>query len=70
MTEKEFVDIAMPIGLTFTIGYMVFIMYKLGKDSKAGRFGMGIIFLALGLGIFGFVLKFVIKLFLQADIDQ
>lgn len=70
MTEKEFVDIAMPVGLTFTIGYMVFIMYKLGKDSKAGRFGMAIIFLALGLGIFGFVLKFFIKMYLQTDIDQ
>ena len=70
MTEKEFVDIAMPVGLTFTIGYMVFIMYKLGKDSKAGKFGMAIIFLALGLGIFGFILKFFIKLYLQADMPE
>ena len=49
---------------------MVFIMYKLGKDSKAGKFGMAIIFLALGLGIFGFILKFFIKLYLQADLPE
>jgi len=68
MTEKEFAEISLNIGLVIGISYMVFIIYKLGKDSKAGKFGGFILFLALGLGIFGFIIKFVIKLVLSSKL--
>jgi hypothetical protein len=32
-------------------------MYKLMKDSNAGKFGGFIIFGALGLGVLGFIIK-------------
>ncbi len=57
MTEAEFVDLVLPICLGALILYMIFIMYRLAVESDAGRFGTFIIFLALGLGVLGFVIK-------------
>ena len=55
-------------GLTFGVGafmlYMVFIIFQLARESKAGRFGTFVLFLALGFGLLGFVAKGVIKFFL------
>ena len=44
ITEKEFTEISLTIGLTFGISYMLFIVYRLAEDSKAGRYGMMILF--------------------------
>ncbi|MBP6899876.1 MAG: DUF2788 domain-containing protein [Burkholderiaceae bacterium] len=55
-------------GLTFGVGafmlYMVFIIFQLARESKAGKFGAFVLFLALGFGLLGFVAKGVIKFFL------
>ena len=51
MTEKEFTEISLTLGLTFGISYMLFIVYKLAEESNAGRYGMMILFVGLGLGI-------------------
>ena len=55
-------------GLTFGIGafmlYMVFIIFQLARESKAGRFGTFVLFLALGFGLVGFVAKGIIKYFI------
>ena len=40
---------------------MLFIIWKVAKDSKAGRFGTFILFFVLAFGILGFVLKQVIQ---------
>jgi len=52
-------------GLTFGIGafmlYMVFIIGQLAWESKAGKLGTFVLFLALGFGLLGFVAKFVIQ---------
>jgi Protein of unknown function (DUF2788) len=52
-------------GLTFGVGafmlYMVFIIFQLARESKAGRFGTFVLFLALGVGLIGFVAKGIIK---------
>jgi len=37
MTEKEFTEISLTVGLTFGISYMLFIVYRLAEDSKAGN---------------------------------
>jgi hypothetical protein len=36
---------------------MLFIIYRLAKDSKAGRFGLFVLMLALGLGFIGLIAK-------------
>jgi hypothetical protein len=55
-------------GLTFGVGafmlYMVFIIVQLARESKAGRYGTFVLFLALGVGLIGFVAKGIIKLFI------
>lgn len=55
-------------GLTFGVSafmlYMVFIIFQLARESKAGRFGTFVLFLALGFGLLGFVAKGLIKYFL------
>ena len=52
-------------GLTFGVGafmlYMVFIIAQLAHESKAGKFGTFVLFLALGFGFIGFIAKGVIK---------
>ncbi len=56
-------------GLTFGVGafmlYMVFIIFQLARESKAGRFGTFVLFLGLGVGLIGFVAKGIIKFFLR-----
>ncbi len=56
-------------GLTFGVGafmlYMVFIIFQLARESKAGKLGTFVLFLALGFGLLGYVAKGVIKYFLD-----
>jgi hypothetical protein len=60
-------DIAQ-FGLTFGVGafmlYMVFIIIQLARESRAGRFGTFVLFLALGFGLVGFAAKGLIKYFI------
>ena len=52
-------------GLTFGPGgfmlYMLFIIWNLARESKAGRMGTFVLFLVLGFGMLGFVAKGIIK---------
>ncbi|MDO4696599.1 MAG: DUF2788 domain-containing protein [Neisseria sp.] len=57
MSEAEFSSWALKICLTVLIIFLGFIVYDLGKKSNAGKFGMFILFLVLGLGVFGFLFK-------------
>ena len=56
-------------GLSFGVGafmlYMVFIIFQLARESKAGRFGTFILLVGLGFGLLGYVAKFVIKWWLE-----
>ncbi|EGV36416.1 hypothetical protein l11_17600 [Neisseria weaveri LMG 5135] len=60
MDEALFAEWALKICLTVLIVFLGFIVWNLGKESKAGKFGMFILFLVLGLGVFGFIFKNVI----------
>jgi hypothetical protein len=48
-------------GLGAFIGLMLFIIWKVARDSRAGRFGTFILFFVLAFGIFGFAMKSVIQ---------
>jgi hypothetical protein len=56
-------------GLTFGVGgfilYMLFIIWQLAREAKAGKIGTFVLFLVLGFGILGFVAKSVIAWFLN-----
>lgn len=65
MSIAEFEELSLLLCVSGLVAMMVFILYRLGKDSGAGKFGTFVLFLALGLGIFGFAAKTVIQLFID-----
>ncbi len=65
LTDEMLTEYGLPIGLIVLMAYMTFIVWRLGKDSRAGRFGMFVLFLGLMVGVLGFSIKFIIKLFLS-----
>ncbi|MDH4133861.1 MAG: DUF2788 domain-containing protein [Gammaproteobacteria bacterium] len=65
MTIEQFEEWSLIIGLGGLILLMVFIVWNLGRESKAGKFGMFVLFLALGLGLLGFIIKLVLVEMLQ-----
>ena len=68
LTDEMLTEIGLPIMLTGLMLYMAFIIYNLGMKSKAGKFGMFVLFLGLAVGLLGFAMKFVIKLFLTQSL--
>ncbi|MFT5593091.1 MAG: hypothetical protein ACI8SR_001459 [Oceanicoccus sp.] len=62
MDFEQFEDVALMLGLAALMGFMMFIIYDLGKRSNAGKFGMAVLFFALGLGMVGFIIKGVLKI--------
>ena len=65
MTIELFEKISLTLGIGGLMLYMVYVMYRLAKDSAAGRYGAVVIFLSLGLGLAGFVTKSIIQLALE-----
>ena len=47
--------------LPIFLGFLIFIMWDISKKSDAGRAGTFWIFVALGMGFFGFLAKLVIE---------
>lgn len=47
--------------LPIFIGFLIFIIWDISKKSDAGRAGTFWIFVALGMGFFGFLAKLVIE---------
>ena len=66
--DKLITEYGLPVMLTGFMLYMMFIVYRLAKDSNAGRWGMFVLFLGLTVGLAGFSMKFVIKFFLTQNI--
>jgi len=65
MDLQTFEDISLYVGISCLILYMAYIVWDLAKKSKAGKFGTAILFFALGLGVFGFIVKTVIVEFMD-----
>ncbi len=57
MDIETFESWSLTIGVSVLIGWMLLIIWKMGKDSKAGKFGYIILFVVLGLGLIGFIAK-------------
>ena len=60
MSLQQFENVGLTLGVGGLILFMGFIMWDLAKTSKAGRFGTLILFIALGLGLLGFLIKTVL----------
>jgi hypothetical protein len=60
MSIEEFESWSMTIGVGGLIVWMLLIIWKMGAESKAGKYGYFVLFLALGLGFVGFLAKTVL----------
>lgn len=65
LSEERISELGMTWGLTFFIGFMLFIIWDLARKSKAGRFGTFILFFVLAFGMLGFVAKNVLQWLLK-----
>lgn len=66
MTIAEFEEISLTVCIGGLVLFMLFILYKLAEESKAGKYGTFVIFFSLGLGFVGFAAKSVIKIFFES----
>jgi hypothetical protein len=64
-TEPQIAQFGLSFGVGAFMLYMVFIIWQLARESKAGRFGTFVLFLALGFGLVGFIAKSVIRYFIE-----
>ncbi|MDO4700608.1 MAG: DUF2788 domain-containing protein [Moraxella sp.] len=61
VSEALIVKLGLYLLLPAFILFLIFIMWDISKKSKAGRAGTFWIFVALGMGFFGFMAKGVIE---------
>ena len=66
-SEEQIAQFGLSFGVDAFMLYMVFIIFQLARESKAGRFGTFILLVGLGFGLVGFVAKLVIKWFLGLE---
>ena len=59
-TEEQVSEFGMSFGLTGFILFMLFIIWNLAKESKAGRLGTFVLFFVLAFGMIGFIAKSII----------
>jgi hypothetical protein len=61
LTEERIAELGMTWGVGGFIALMLVIIWKLARESKAGKFGTFVLFFVLAFGILGFVAKSVIQ---------
>jgi hypothetical protein len=60
LTEEQIADFGLTFGLTAFMLFMLFIIWDLAKQSKAGRLGTFVLFFVLAFGMLGFIAKQII----------
>ena len=65
LTEPQLAQFGLTFGLGAFMLYMLFIIYNLAKESKAGKLGTFVLFLVLAFGMVGFVAKGLIKMLMK-----
>jgi hypothetical protein len=68
-TEEQIAWFGLTFGVSAFMLYMVFIIFQLARESKAGRFGTFVLFLGLGVGLIGFAAKGLIKYFMAGIVE-
>lgn len=66
LTEEQIAQFGLTFGLSGFMLYMMFIIWNLAKESKAGRLGTFVLFFVLAFGMMGFIAKTVLTWFLDA----
>lgn len=60
-TEAQIAQFGLSFGVGAFILYMLFIVWNLARESKAGKFGTFVLFLVLSFGMVGFLAKSLIQ---------
>ncbi|MCZ7566954.1 MAG: DUF2788 domain-containing protein [Burkholderiales bacterium] len=60
-SEEEIAEFALTWGLGAFILFMMYIIWDLARESRAGRFGTFILFFVLAFGVLGFIAKTIIQ---------
>jgi hypothetical protein len=60
MSIEQFESWSLFIGIGGLIAWMLLIIWKMGRESRAGKYGYFVLFIALGLGFVGFIAKTVL----------
>ena len=60
-TEEQIAWFGLTVGVSAFMLYMLFIVGQLAWESKAGKFGTFVLFLALAFGMVGFIAKTIIQ---------
>lgn len=64
-TEEQIADFGMRFGVGGFILFMLFVIWKLARDSNAGRLGTFILFFVLAFGMLGFIAKSILQSLLE-----
>jgi len=67
--DQWLTEYGVTIGVGGLVLFMVFIIWDLAKRSNAGVFGTMILYLALALGVLGFVIKVAITYLLERGMN-
>jgi hypothetical protein len=65
LTEEQIAEFGLTFGLGGFMLYMLFIIWNLAKESKAGRLGTFILFFVLAFGMLGFIAKTILTWVLE-----
>lgn len=60
ISEEQFSEFGMTFGIGGFILFMLFIIWDLAKESRAGRLGTFVLFFVLAFGMIGFIAKSII----------
>lgn len=61
ITEEQVAEFGMTFGVGGFILFMLYVIWKLARDSKAGKFGTFVLFFVLAFGMLGFIAKSVLQ---------
>lgn len=64
-TEEQVAHFGLTWGVGAFIGLMLFIIWKLAQESRAGRLGTFVLFFVLAFGMLGFIAKAVLQFFME-----
>ena len=67
MSEAEFATWAVRLGVGGLIAFMFFIVFQLAHESKAGKYGLMVMLIALMMGVLGLGIKLAVQLILSAN---
>ncbi len=67
LTEAQIAEFGMTFGIGAFIAFMLFIIWDLAQQSKAGQLGTFILFFVLAFGMIGFVAKSIIAKLLGSE---